>query len=101
MGQGLAVEHERGTGKPLVSLARHGEAWSGRFDGDGGFARWGITGVRCSKGSRGYGPSKLAQKRQEGWGVAHRARNWMGKRRRFVDGEVPRRRSELLAWSGG
>ena len=35
----LAVQHERGMRKPLVSLARHGEAWSGGFDGNGGLAR--------------------------------------------------------------
>jgi len=76
--RGLAVEHERGTGKPLVSLARHGETWSGSFDGDGGFARRGIAGVRCSEGSRGYGPSKLAQKRQEGWAWLTELRTGLG-----------------------
>ena len=36
LARGLAVQHERGMRKPLVSLSRHGEAWSGGFDGDGG-----------------------------------------------------------------
>ena len=42
---GLAVQHERGMCKPLVSLSRHGEAWSGGFDGDGGSARRDIAGA--------------------------------------------------------
>ena len=56
----------RGTCSSPGRLDGHGEGLSVELDGGGGSARRGLAGAACSGGSRGYGPSKLAPKRQRG-----------------------------------
>ena len=85
---------------PPVALARLGVAQGYGCDGDGGFARRDIAGVRCSMGSRDYDLWERAQKVQE-------IRQWLTEglfraelQRRCVDGEVGRRRSALSSEAG-
>jgi len=61
---------------PPVALARVGVAQGSGCDGSGGTERWEPTGGRCTGGSRGYGPSKLAPKRQRGFGDSYRGSGW-------------------------
>ena len=61
---------------PPVALARVGVAQGSGCDGSGGTERWEPTGGRCTGGSRGYGPSKLAPKRQRGVGDSYRGSGW-------------------------
>ena len=90
----------RGTCSSPGRLDGHGEGLSVELDGGGGSARRGLAGAVCSGVSRGYGPSKLAPKRQRGELMltegSGRSRAWRkgGRRRetaagrRWVRGDV-------------
>ena len=69
-----------------------GDGRSVELGGGGGSAWRCIAGAGRSGVSRGLWPVQTSAKETGGLGVAHRAQNWMGKRRRIVDGEVLRRR---------
>ena len=91
LGRGLAVEHARGTRKPLGHSAGRCGVQGGGRGGGGGSAQQSSPAWGAPAATEGYGLRNCVQKVRGKRVGAHRALNWTGKWRSGVGGEVRRR----------